>query len=583
MPSDKGYLRIYVWILNFLKPYYKRFFLIIIISFMITSIELSIPKFIQYFIDSILPERNYELFGILILFIMVLMIIKILFDTYKNKIERHLQEVVAKDMQLSLFSHLRYLGFSFFETKPIGELLSLMNKEVVAVQTVYKKYIPGLIKSLTYSAISICLMFLTSPLLSLVIVPSFLLYYLIGPYFEKKATVSGREMADNGIMYNQVVYESIICLPEVRATSKKNWNIHRVLSRQKEFNNSMVKTYLYQFIRGTIRRLSYYVGAMFLLILGAYLIHKNTITVGEFVAFLLYYFSTMQQITSVVTNVTEQKLLLYQVEKIYDFMNITPDVLERKDCVCLNELKGDIYFNNISFSYKNNSSVVSNFSLNIKAGEKIGIVGLSGEGKSTILKLIVRFYDVDEGGIKIDGRDIRELSLDYLRDNIGYVFQEVFLFGTSIKENIRFGNPNATEQQIIEAAKVACAHDFIIKLPDGYETLIGERGIKLSGGEKQRIAIARMVVKKPRIVLLDEATSSLDTVIEKKVQKNLETFLQNRTTVAIAHRLSTLKSFDKIIVLENGNIAEMGSYKQLIMSKGKLYGLLNEQKRKSEG
>lgn len=583
MQQNKGYLRIYLWILSFLKPYYKRFVLIILISVLVISIELSIPKFIQHFIDNIFPQGNYQAFGLIIILLLGLTIIKIIFDTYKNKIERYLQEIVSRDIQLFLFLHLRHLGFSYFETTPIGEILSLMNKEVSAVQTVYKKYIPWLIKSLIYSIISICLMVLTSPWLSLIIAPSFLLYYLIGPYFEKKATVYGREMAENGIMYNRVVYESIVCLPEIQATSKKNWNINRVLFKQNKYNNSMVKTYFYQFIRGTIRRLSYYVGAMLLLILGAYLIQKDIITVGEFVAFLLYYFSTMQQITSVVTNFTEQKLLLYQVEKLHDFINIKPDVLERKNCVCLNEFKGNILFNKISFSYKDKSPVVRNFSLEIEEGEKIGIVGLSGKGKSTILKLIGRFYDVNEGEVKIDGRDVRDLSFDYLRNNIGYVFQEVFLFGTSIKENIRFGNPDVTDQQIIEASKIACAHDFITNLTEGYETIVGERGIKLSGGEKQRIAIARMVLKKPKIVLLDEATSSLDTIIEKQVQKNLNVFLQNRTTIAIAHRLSTLKSFDKIIVLENGNVAEMGTYEKLVMNKGKFYSLLNEQERKSEG
>src|SRR5690606_15208483 len=230
-------------------------------------------------------------------------------------------------------------------------------------------------------------------------------------------------------------------------------------------------------------------------------------------------------------------------------------------------------FDNVSFGYQDRPGVIRHFSLDIQPGEKVAFVGFSGGGKTTLMKLIGRFYDPDEGEIRLDGVPIRDLPLADLRNAIGYVFQETYLFGSSVKENIRFGKPNATDEEIIEAAKAAFAHDFIMALPDGYDTIVGERGIKLSGGQRQRIAIARMIIKQPAVVLLDEATSALDNVSEREVQRALDNVLAGRTVSAIDHRLSTVKHFDRIVFIKDGRIAEIGSYDELIARRGLLYEL----------
>jgi len=297
------------------------------------------------------------------------------------------------------------------------------------------------------------------------------------------------------------------------------------------------------------------------------------ITLGGFVAFVLLYMNTMFRLTMLVTMLTEQKLIINQTIPLYQFMHKSIDIEDPKDPVVLDKVRGQLTFEHVCFGYGDAANVINGFTLAIKPGEKVAFVGASGNGKSTMFKMIGRFYDPTSGFIKLDGVPITSLSLEQLRESIGYVFQETYLFGSSVKENIRFGRPEATDEEVIEAAKAAYAHDFIMALPEGYDTLVGERGMKLSGGQKQRISIARMFVKQPAVILLDEATSSLDNVSEYEVQRALDEVLVGRTTIAIAHRLSTVKHFDTIVVIHEGRVAEAGSYDSLIASRGLLYQL----------
>ncbi|MBP1989401.1 ABC transporter ATP-binding protein [Paenibacillus eucommiae] len=314
--------------------------------------------------------------------------------------------------------------------------------------------------------------------------------------------------------------------------------------------------------------MTYQIGGIAIFIYGYYLLQQNQLSVGAFVSFLMYYFTAMHCLTVVVTNITEQKVLMFQVERLYRFIRLQPQVEEANMPEHLDKVIGEIVFHNVSFAYTAELPVLHNFNLAISPGERVGIVGKSGNGKSTTLKLIGRFYDADQGYISIDGIPIHELSLSSLRTSLGYVFQETYIFGSSVKDNIRFGKPDASDDEVVEAAKSAYAHEFISELPEGYDTLVGERGVKLSGGQKQRIAIARMLIYNPAIVLLDEATSALDNTSEAEVQKAFETLLKGRTVVAVAHRLSTIKQFDRIVFIEDGGIEEMGTYDELLERDG---------------
>lgn len=268
-------------------------------------------------------------------------------------------------------------------------------------------------------------------------------------------------------------------------------------------------------------------------------------------------------------------------ERIFDVIEQDPDIKEAPNAVS-HEIQGEITFDNVTFGYQSYEPVLENINITIKPGEMLGLVGHSGAGKSTFINLVMRLYDVDEGSIKIDGIDLRHIKKEDLNRQIGVVLQETFLFSGSILENVRYSKPDATFEEIILACKLANAHDFIIKLPDGYDTLVGERGHRVSGGERQRIAIARAILSNPRILILDEATSSLDTNTELKIQEALRRLVKGRTTIAIAHRLSTLKFADRLMVIDKGKKAELGTHKELMDLKGIYYGLVAAQLKMSE-
>lgn len=581
--TNSHLFKVYLWTLSFLKPYKWLFLLVIVSSIFITGIELIIPKFIQYFIDVIVPEKNTKLFFTLLGGTVGLVIIMIYLSTVRNNLQMIVQERASRDIHFKIFSHLRRLGFAYFEKTPVGETLSLMNTEVTAVQNLYRHFIPFMIQEAIFSIIAISILFTMNVKLALLIVPSFLLYYLVGPRFERKASILSKELSTNRIALNKKIYETISSLLEIRAFSSEKWEYGRLNNSVHTFNTSMIKAYLYAYIRGTVRRLSYNAGAISILIYGSILVQSNSLSVGEFSAFLLYYFTAMHRLTAVVISLTEQRVLMYQVDKIYQMTKLKPDIIELESPVILPELKGEVKFQNVHFRYPTSSNILKGFNLTIQPGQRIAFVGTSGNGKSTLLKLLGRFYDPNKGDILLDGVSLTKLQLSQIRESVGYVFQETYLFGTSVRENIRFGDPNATDSQIEEAAKAAFAHDFITELENGYDTLIGERGIKLSGGQKQRISLARMFLKNPSIILLDEATSALDNVSEVEVQRAFDTLLKGKTTFTVAHRLSTIQDYDQIIVLDQGKAAEQGTFEELMAKRGIFFHLSQgEQKAESK-
>lgn len=571
-------LKVYLWALSYLKPYKLKLSLVIVCGLVITGSELIMPKIIQYFIDEILVQPYTHKFIWLMLFLVSLVVLIITFSAIRNIVQRSLQEKASRDMQFSIYSHLRKLGFAYFEKHPVGESLALMNTEVASLQNLYRQLLPWMINNFIFSIISITLMVSISWKLSLVIIPSLLLYYIFGPYLERKASQYGKKMGDERVRFNQKVYESITSIHDIRANAAESWDLENIKYRHKQLNKMMIKTYWFAFWRGTNRRLSYYIGGIAIIFIGSHLTLNSDMSTGAFVAFLLYYFQTMHILTSVVTSITEQRVLMDQAEKLYQFIKISPEVQEEEHTIARNKVQGNIIFEDVSFHYEDGSDVLNKFTLSIQAGQKVALVGASGNGKSTILKLLGRFYDPTNGRILLDHQPIQQLSFKDLRESLGFVFQETYLFGASVQENILFGKPDASKEEVITAAKAAFAHDFITNLPQGYDTLLGERGVKLSGGQKQRISIARMFIKNPPVILLDEATASLDTISEKEVQVALQRLMQNRTTITVAHRLSTIQDYDNIIMIENGRVLQSGSYDELMEQKGAFYHLSLGQK-----
>lgn len=563
----------YMWALSFLKPYSKQIAVLAVCGLLSVTGETLTPKMIQYVIDHIVPEHNVSLLTKLLIALAIINIVVLIAKNARNIIQRRIGELASRDMQSAIFKHLRKLGFAHYERHPAGETLSMFNSEVASVQKIYRNYLPGVIENMMFVCVAVAILISINGWLSLIMVPTFGLYYLCGPYFERKAAKYGRQSGAARIEYNQKIYESISGMREFRAFGSQQWYHERTFGKHNNWSKVYLLSATFGFARGSFRRFTFYLGTIALFIAGYYSLQNEWVSLGGFVAFTLLYMTTMFKLTLLVTLLTEQRLIIDQTYPLYHFMHKKIEIEDPVEPVTLHKVSGRLTFEDVCFHYPQQQSVINGFNLAIEPGEKVAFVGASGNGKTTLFKMIGRFYDPSSGRIKLDGVPIDQLSLEQLRESIGYVFQETYLFGSSVKDNIRFGKPEATDDEVIAAAQAAYAHEFIMQLPEGYDTLVGERGIKLSGGQKQRISIARMFVKQPAVILLDEATSSLDNVSEAEVQKALDEVLVGRTTIAIAHRLSTVKHFDKIVMIHEGRAAEAGSYEELMERRGLLYQL----------
>ncbi|MFF2483000.1 ABC transporter ATP-binding protein [Paenibacillus sp. NPDC058071] len=569
-------MRVYLWILSYLRVHMKSFVLLVATILAITLAELAVPKLVQYFVDHAYAAKDKKFLYILGSLFAVSILVLFIAKAGENRFQRILQERASRDLQLDIFKQLRRLGFPYLEKHTVGETLSFLNTEVRALQEIYRLGLPHLFNGLIFAVLAVSIMISTNLKLTLaVLIPVLLLYYVFGPKIENIAAKYAKEATDYRLKENEKIYESITSLTEVRAYGSEKWDFSRFQSAVDAYTHKLTKSVFYAFLRGTNRRMTYYIGGLILFVYGNHLVVNQQITVGGFISFLLYYFSAVHKLTLVITNVTEQRMQVYQAERLYRFMQETPNIKEPVDGVVLENPEGELEFDRVGFAY-DDRVVLDSFSLVIKAGTKVAIVGESGCGKTTLLKLAARFYDPSSGVIRLDGVPLDQLSLESLRGTFGIVFQDTFLFGMSVKENIRFGNPEATDEDVIQAAKAAYAHEFIMSLPEGYDSEVGERGVKLSGGQKQRIAIARLFIKQPRLLLLDEATSALDQISEWEVQRAMEQLLDGRTMIAVAHRISTIKNFDQIIMMEKGKIVEAGTYQTLLEQRGAFYRLVHK-------
>ncbi len=476
---------------------------------------------------------------------------------------------IETDMRRDLFSHLQLLPFKYYDNTKVGTLMSRITNDLFDV-TEFAHHCPeeffiaGI--KIVASFVILCTMSVPLTLIVFAVIPPmiFVLYY-----FNKRMRAGFRSQRKELGELNAAVEDSLLGVRVVRSFANERIEEDKFNKGNSRFLSIKAKNYKY--MGGFQASTRFFEGFMYIVVVvaGALFMLGGKISAPEFVAYLLYVTTLFATIRKIVEFAEQFQRGMTGIERFFEIIDTKPEITDKEDAKDLTDVKGEIEFCDVTFRYSTeNDDVLQNVSFKIKEGENVALVGPSGGGKTTICSLIPRFYEADSGSILIDGTDIKDATLASLRSAIGVVQQDVYLFSGSVYDNIEYGKPGATKEEIVEAAKLAGAHEFIESLPEGYETYVGERGVKLSGGQKQRISIARVFLKNPPILLLDEATSALDNESEFLVQKSLQLLSKGRTTVTVAHRLTTIKGADRIFVINESGIAEEGSHTELMEKNG---------------
>jgi len=563
-------------VLHYLRPYRRLALLTLLAAACATAMELLPPWLIKVVIDEVIQGKQMALLPWILGGLVASYSLKTTFASLRIRLNNRLEQTVVHDLRSHVFSALQRLSINYFENRSTGEIMSRVTNDTEHVERIFIDGLEGaLTASLTLIGITSMLFFLNWKLALLSLLPIPLLM-VSASWFTK--TVHGyyhhiRRVSGELSSYLQ---DALSGIRETMGFSKQDYEQQRFDRLSRAYSDSNLKAmYLWSLYSPGMMFLGS-VGTVLILWYGAGEVQNGRLTLGELVLFLSYlalFYVPINQIHSV--NHMLQHALAAS-ERVFEVLDTIPDVLDRPGVTApVARIRGEVRFEQVTFRYRPDVPVLKGLTVSVRPGERVALVGPSGAGKSTLVKLLMRFYDVTGGAILIDGTDLRDLPLRYVRDHIGFVQQEPFLFNGSVRENILYGDLTATEQQLELAARAARAHEFIAELPEGYDTWIGERGIKLSVGQKQRVSIARVLLKDPPIVIFDEATSNIDTETEVKIREALNELTKGRTTIIIAHRLSTLHDADRILVMDEGRLVEQGRHDELL-GRGGLYAALYE-------
>ena len=569
----KNYRRL----LQYMRPYLKELILAVICIVIAAGCNLYLPWIIKDMIDKVLTNKDMMMLNMICIGIVVVFLVRGVFFFGQSYLVSYIGQKVIIDVREVMFRKFQRMPMAYFDRHQTGETMSFITNDVAAIQSAL---VDQLIEMVTEGSIligSIVMMLYLDwklTLLTLVVIPVVgQAMKIFGRKIKRNGTVIQERMAD----ITSLLQESISSIRVVKSFVREKYEIERFTKQnQLNFQAAMKNVQLNSMLTPTVEFLAA-ISVTFIVWFGGYEVLNDEMTAGALVAFLTYAVNLANPVKRLSRVYGNLQRAMAAVDRVFAVIDLKETITDRPDAKALPETKGEVSISNVTFEYKKGVPALSDISLEVKPGQMIAFVGPSGAGKSTIANLIPRFYEVTSGKIAIDGHDIRDVTLASLREQIGIVPQETMLFSTTVRENIRYGRLDVTDEEVEAAAKAANADSFIKELPQGYDTPIGERGLNLSGGQRQRMAIARAILKNPRILILDEATSALDTESEKIVQAALDKLMIGRTSFVIAHRLSTIFNADQIYVIDNGHVKEHGTHEELLRNNGLYSHLYNIQ------
>ncbi|WP_307978005.1 lipid A export permease/ATP-binding protein MsbA [uncultured Phascolarctobacterium sp.] len=575
-------MNLYFRALKYIKPYWKRGLAAGICTIIAAGGTAYLPFVIKDMVDQVLSEKNTTMLNWIVLSIIVVFVIRGIAYYGQSYLMNYVGQRVIIDIRKAVFEKLQRLSMSFYDKHKTGTIMSYVTNDVSALQSAMVDNVVEMITETVILVASIVMMIYLDWKLFLVTFATFPVVLFFIDNFGKRIRKSGSRIQEAAADITSVLQEVASSPRVIKSFVREGYEVDRFdKENMNNFRANMKYAQLSSTLTPTIEFVAA-VGVSIILWYGGNSVINGSITAGSLVAFLTYAVNISNPIKRLSRVIGNIQKALAAAQRVFDVLDLPEDIKNAPDAKALPKVKGDVRFNDVSFAYNENEEVLSHVSFEVKPGEMVAFVGPSGAGKSTVASLLPRFYDAINGSITIDGQDIRKVTLDSLREQVGIVPQETVLFNGSVYDNILYGRLDATREEVEAAAKAANAHDFIMQLPDGYETMLGDRGMNISGGQRQRISIARAILKNPQILILDEATSALDTESERVVQEALDRLMVGRTSFVIAHRLSTIKNADKIMVLEKGQLIEQGNHDELMAMDGLYAHLYKIQYRSKE-
>ncbi|MDR3162151.1 MAG: ABC transporter ATP-binding protein/permease [Spirochaetaceae bacterium] len=556
------------------RPHRKLFAADMGCAFLIAAVDLAFPMMTKYTIERFLPGEYYRFFFTMIFLMTALYLLRTGFSYFVTYWGHTTGAYIEADMRRDLFTHLQRLPFSFYDNHRTGHIMSRVTNDLFEVTELAHHGPEDLFISLVTLTGSFILIFTfrweMALLLSLVL-PLMILHTIVS---RKAMLRTSRKVKERTAEINASLESSISGARVAKAFTNEAYETKKFQGGNEQFKSAKKNYYRSMALFHSKLEFMTHILNVVVLAVGGFLIMRRKMTLAELITCNLFVAAFLQPIRRMTNFVEQYTTGMAGFSRFVELIRIEPDITDTRGALPLEGIRGDLEYRDVSFSYNNDVTVLRHINLSIPAGATVALVGPSGGGKTTLCHLLPRFYEIREGAITIDGRDIREVTLESLRRNIGIVQQDVFLFAGTVADNIGYGRPDASMEEIVEAARRAEIHEDIIKMPNGYDSVVGERGIKLSGGQKQRISIARIFLKDPPILILDEATSALDSATEMKIQRALESLSRGRTTLIIAHRLSTIRNADRIVVIDDEGIRQQGTHDEL-MAQGGLYAELH--------